>query len=280
MFRDEPFLLTILDHPDDDGPRLVYADWLEEHGDGERADLIRLQCLGGDIRREAHIVSCRGRDWAGPISRLAYSYAYRRGFVEEITVDARTWLSHGQDIVGIAPIRLLRLIGARNVLDSLFESPALAGIRALHLTGCHIGDDGAALLAGCEHLARLQTLRLGTNAISDHGVESLAESWYLSGLHTLVLHGNLIGDPGAQILASTDQFANLQTLDLSDNLIGDGGAEALARAGHFPNLVRLDISNQFKGWTAGAAARGRPFPIQQKQQKALIARFGAAVCMF
>ena len=29
----ELFLGTIREHPQDDGPRLVYADWLEENGD-------------------------------------------------------------------------------------------------------------------------------------------------------------------------------------------------------------------------------------------------------
>jgi len=30
--------------PDDDAPRLVYADWLDEHGQPERAEFIRVQC--------------------------------------------------------------------------------------------------------------------------------------------------------------------------------------------------------------------------------------------
>lgn len=35
---------NIIDHPDDDGPRLVFADWLEERGECARAELIRLGC--------------------------------------------------------------------------------------------------------------------------------------------------------------------------------------------------------------------------------------------
>jgi uncharacterized protein (TIGR02996 family) len=38
------FLQDILAHPEDDTPRLVYADWLEEHDAPERAEFIRLQC--------------------------------------------------------------------------------------------------------------------------------------------------------------------------------------------------------------------------------------------
>jgi uncharacterized protein (TIGR02996 family) len=40
----DPFLDAIFDNPDDDLPRLVYADWLEEHGEGTYAEFIRLQC--------------------------------------------------------------------------------------------------------------------------------------------------------------------------------------------------------------------------------------------
>jgi uncharacterized protein (TIGR02996 family) len=35
---------AILEQPDDDTPRLIYSDWLEEHGDPARAEFIRAQC--------------------------------------------------------------------------------------------------------------------------------------------------------------------------------------------------------------------------------------------
>ena len=40
----EALYRAILDAPDDDAPRLVYADWLDEHGDPDRGEFIRLQC--------------------------------------------------------------------------------------------------------------------------------------------------------------------------------------------------------------------------------------------
>jgi uncharacterized protein (TIGR02996 family) len=42
----EAFLQAILEAPTDDLPRLVYADWLDENGEHERAELIRLQPVG------------------------------------------------------------------------------------------------------------------------------------------------------------------------------------------------------------------------------------------
>src|SRR5687768_17319061 len=35
---------AILAHPDEDTPRLVYADWLDEHGQPAHAEFIRAQC--------------------------------------------------------------------------------------------------------------------------------------------------------------------------------------------------------------------------------------------
>jgi uncharacterized protein (TIGR02996 family) len=43
MSEAEALLAAICEAPQDDVPRLVYADWLEEHGDQNRADFIRGQ---------------------------------------------------------------------------------------------------------------------------------------------------------------------------------------------------------------------------------------------
>jgi uncharacterized protein (TIGR02996 family) len=40
----DAFLQDIRENPDDDAPRLVFADWLEDNGDPQRADFIRVQC--------------------------------------------------------------------------------------------------------------------------------------------------------------------------------------------------------------------------------------------
>lgn len=57
MNERDAFLRAICENPDDDTPRLVFADWLQEHGEDERAEFIRLQCEAArlatdDIRRE------------------------------------------------------------------------------------------------------------------------------------------------------------------------------------------------------------------------------------
>lgn len=41
--EEKAFLKAVCWNPADDAPRLIYADWLEEHGQAERAEFIRLQ---------------------------------------------------------------------------------------------------------------------------------------------------------------------------------------------------------------------------------------------
>jgi uncharacterized protein (TIGR02996 family) len=44
MSERDAFLAAIRARPNDDLPRLVFADWLNEHGENARAEFIRLQC--------------------------------------------------------------------------------------------------------------------------------------------------------------------------------------------------------------------------------------------
>src|SRR5262245_45655054 len=43
MIENQAMLSAIIADPNDDRPRLVYADWLEKHGQLDRARLIRVQ---------------------------------------------------------------------------------------------------------------------------------------------------------------------------------------------------------------------------------------------
>ena len=44
MSDEQALLRAIRAAPEDDTVRLVYADWLEENGQPERAEFIRLEC--------------------------------------------------------------------------------------------------------------------------------------------------------------------------------------------------------------------------------------------
>ena len=67
-------LATIRARPKDDAPRLVYADWLDEHGDPDRARLIRAQVA---VARP----SASPEDDASPLTRLRHDEPLLRQWV-------------------------------------------------------------------------------------------------------------------------------------------------------------------------------------------------------
>jgi hypothetical protein len=89
--------------PDDDGPRLVWADAVG----GERGELVIVQCLlaRGDNRaalrrRERELVAAHGRAWSG-LEDTADSCVFRRGFVEAVEVGEDRPLA---EIFAVAPL--------------------------------------------------------------------------------------------------------------------------------------------------------------------------------
>src|SRR5262245_24000733 len=115
MSERQAFLDAIVATPDDDGPRLVFADWLEEQGEGDRAEFIRLQCrlpsLGEDDperppveARLAELLALRTPEWLGPDPDcVPGTPVFTRGFVEELTVGLKQLLDRGEMLFRSAP---------------------------------------------------------------------------------------------------------------------------------------------------------------------------------
>jgi uncharacterized protein (TIGR02996 family) len=79
-------LAAVRADPADDAPRLVYADWLDEHGQPERAEFIRVQCELARRddpalrRREAELVAAHHDNLAGPLAAPHLRFRFERGF--------------------------------------------------------------------------------------------------------------------------------------------------------------------------------------------------------
>ncbi len=136
-------LAAILAAPDDDAPRLVYADWLDEQGEGERAEFIRVQIelarfphdwrLVSDLMRAEDACGVDAHFWLPPAVRHAprgwlngssngphggwlttargmdWGIEWRRGFVAWLTCPAAAWLAHADAILAEHPVREARL---------------------------------------------------------------------------------------------------------------------------------------------------------------------------
>src|SRR5207237_8177394 len=117
--HDDAFLRTIAAAPDDDAPRLVYADWLEERGD-PRGTSVRAQCalaaLPDDAPRrhdleqaERQLLAAHAADWTRDLAGRVSGWQFRRGFVAEVTLSAAAFLEHGADLLRSGLIHTVHL---------------------------------------------------------------------------------------------------------------------------------------------------------------------------
>src|SRR4051812_15097832 len=108
MSTRDDLLRAIGESPDDDALRLVYADWLEENGDPDRAAFVRAQ-LEADRepnRRESlarRRVNGLDRDvywsWVRELPAWARTLPrWRRGTLHSVQVSARNFLKHGEGL--------------------------------------------------------------------------------------------------------------------------------------------------------------------------------------
>ncbi len=118
------FLRAIADSPDD-APRLTYADWLEEHGDPDRAEFIRLQCRIAERERSEEVrfgdpelgraddlVEANEERWVAEMPALpGVTYWFRGAFRGFPTVTFRNpddLVRHGQHILEATPLEAVQ----------------------------------------------------------------------------------------------------------------------------------------------------------------------------
>ncbi|OWK42282.1 TIGR02996 domain-containing protein [Fimbriiglobus ruber] len=214
MTHDERALLTaVAAAPDDDLPRLVYADWLEEHERTVRAEFIRLQCEIARLevgprtivdqnvalwKRQQELLDGHREELLGPLGGLSIQprdAEFRRGFLSELTLHVERFLFHDARVAAIRPLPHVRITHAAAQLASFLSSPHLGCISAIKAY-----DD--ALENSIGFLAEL-TLADVAGAARD-----------LTRLTALDLEGCGIGDLGAEWLFAPDYFPALNNLDL------------------------------------------------------------------
>jgi uncharacterized protein (TIGR02996 family) len=252
MNEEAAFLAAIIARPDDDAPRLIFADWCEEYGDPDRAAFIRLQIAAahlpeGSPQRKALDTQARGlfspdNDcWLGPLRRLTTNTVHSRGFPEGLTVLHEVFLDHAGEILAAAPVRGVFLRRVRlPLIGRLAAMPELARVPELGLWHDGLSERSAELLAASPHLSGVRSLNLGSNRIRDRGARAVAASPHLGGLRELDLSDNRIGPEGALALASSTGLGRLEVLDLRGNALGTDAERQLRT--RFRGVVRLGPS--------------------------------------
>lgn len=271
--EEEAFTRSIVARYRDDGPRLIFADYLDDSphpADRDRAEFIRLQIavarlpadhsLRGDlIERENELRLRHADEWTRHLKGFADGFEFRRGIVDSVTVNVAQFAARGEELFRKAPVRRVRITDAGTHVTRLIHLPVLGEVRELGLCGAGLENGGLNVLLRSPHLGKVEALDLSFNGICDAGVWLLADCRNLPSLTTLALNDNgNITTAGVKRLAESVHFGGLKVLDLSANDLGDGGIAALARSRTLARLHTLRVRNNHIGDAGCEALAGSP----------------------
>lgn len=261
----DAFLRMIFANPDDDTPRLVYADFLQEFGDEARharAEFIRFQIWGENpdvepAQREewqrlaAERLRAFGHLWIDPVDggvagrpapEGVTSWQFRRGFIESVAVISERFPVAVKPIFARHPVRELqieRLTGADSA-NAIADSRLLRRVETIRLRRAEfqergLGDAGLIRLLGSPHLDQLRTLDIDGQRLTDAAAGPLSRLPELPRLRVLRLWqhrfdprwSGQIGTDELPMILFVPPFANLSCLMLENLPLGQKAVDLL-----------------------------------------------------
>jgi uncharacterized protein (TIGR02996 family) len=272
MAYDEAFIQAIREHPYEDAPRLIYADWLEEHGQADRAEFIRIQCRlaqspdtdpeSSDLMlRAEELLRRHWKEWVDPLRNIVGLWyrrygeewireeyhpeglrRFQRGFVDGLALDAGDFLRHADALQRLTPLYSLILWRAGHCARELANAPYLKGVSVLSFADyfdAPLTASDTAALAASPYLDGLTILYLAGNSLGDEGVAALARASWLASVTYLDLADNGLSDRAGRALAGSPYLRNLQTLHLDRNYLSADGMAVLTNSPNLPHLKQL-----------------------------------------
>jgi uncharacterized protein (TIGR02996 family) len=266
---------AVVDRPDDDTPRLVLADWLDDHGHADRAAFVRAQVeLARTPEWEPFAVACRHRtpEWsdAGALFRdtlppfpagWAVEWAeppFRRGLGWRVRIGSLlAWEEVAPELVRAAPIGALHLRAAATLDDwrRFAAGPGLDRIREVHLETASPVEPVRSL-AATGVLARLTGLHFhaATSPGLDLIVEDVLAGPAAAGLRELSFR---VGSPASMydlmdVLAG--HSGRFDRLALRVMMLSPDPLRRWAAAGGLRGLRSLDLTENYGLGNAGARA--------------------------
>jgi uncharacterized protein (TIGR02996 family) len=283
------FLEDVLAHPEDDTPRLIYADWLEDQGDEARAEFIRGQLERVRLhplhprsrflaQREKALLERGELTWAGArLSHLVSRFAFRRGFVESVSLSVGDFLLRGEELFSLAPLRRVCLTGVQelpalladsqrarrfasllarvreldfnrshhlndSVGEALLTLPEQPCPRAVYLANCTLSGAALETFGASPVLREVVTLEVTASGKALEGLSALLRSRHLRKLEHLILRGSRLGDRGIGVLLGSPVLSRLHGLFLGHNGLSDLGVRTLIESRALGGLQNLELS--------------------------------------
>ncbi|MBN9122004.1 MAG: TIGR02996 domain-containing protein [Planctomycetes bacterium] len=236
----EALLRAVAANPDEDTPRLAYADLLDELGGAANVARARF------VRLQIDLVRNPGRSWFASSERLCESAQlagqfadvwlnelpkwaadearkqrlraddFPRGFLDAFHVNPGTFAAQGNQLLDAAPVtrivapaRHLKRTGLRVFL----HSPFLLRVRALAVPGAD-GHLTTALVSASQALSAVEEFDLSGCGLTDADAATLARSVDLGSLRVLIARGNRLTAAGTEALLSATWLPRLTTLDI------------------------------------------------------------------
>jgi uncharacterized protein (TIGR02996 family) len=251
MSSRESFLAEIIANPEDDAPRLVFADWLEDNGDPNRAEFIRLQIRLDSMpeydpdrfdleERALDLLAEHREKWLVGLPAWARKepLTFRRGFVGEVKLPPGRFHSSGDKLVGATPLLRLTLEGLNDKAAELAQVGAFAQLSELEV---EMGkSDVPRLSPFISHLppGRLRQFGLNGGPSRYGSIKELSRWPGLSGLKSLKVHHIRCSDAEVAVLFSLKHLRDLQRLEL--HLTGTVPSAA-ASVRHLSQLKHLTL---------------------------------------
>jgi uncharacterized protein (TIGR02996 family) len=281
MSTEAALLRAIRDMPDEDTPRLMYADYLDEEGFSARAEFIRVQIelsqlAEGDPRRiaiedrEHELLAAHEGSWLGvsPDEDGLTEWEFERGFVSEIAATPDFMLGPGTDVCAAHGVRRWRVQSSQ---ETMREDLREAGQRAwfgrletVDLAGWFttIGELNSFLWHS--NFCRLRELDLTKRPGLDELPRILADAPFRNQLKILRCGGSMYGEGGplvvAELVTALGRECRLEELDVPGTLLMTEDLRDLLAATVCSQLAALDLRyNEIApdGWDAFHAARCR-----------------------
>jgi uncharacterized protein (TIGR02996 family) len=198
---DNPFLKAVVANPDDDLTRLVYADWLEENDQPERAEFVRVQvALAAGVTdlaqrlqledRQRELLVAHDTEWVRELAEVLDmapgrwgGWVFRRGFVEYFHLPAYTLVAEGALLAELTPVRELYLnpTVTRDVV-MLCRCPWLTRVRDLYFITGSVGirPAGVRALIRSPYTDRLKkvVIEFSESATGDATLMGQYTRWY------------------------------------------------------------------------------------------------------
>jgi uncharacterized protein (TIGR02996 family) len=253
----QAFLDAIIADIDDDAPRLIYADWLDEQGDADRAEFIRVQVQrarlpawdAAQVRlslREQELLKQHGEDWLSelPAIRGARWEGFRRGIVAEVSFTSfEAMRASAHACRAVAPVEAVTVRWPRRREGGGTVKP-IAELRELTLTG-NPDYEAFEWVADSPQLSTLRRLTVGS--LFGESLERLVASPHLANLKSLRLPANNLGNEGIFALTRSASLSALEELDFS--------SQSRHERYHYDPVIRAAGMGALMGWPGLATVR-------------------------